>query len=43
MKKVVSEELLTKIVNALVTMAGLPYIQIQNLIDEINKCPEYKK
>jgi len=43
MKKIVPVELLEKIVNALVVMSGLPYIQIQNLINEINKCEVLKE
>jgi hypothetical protein len=43
MKKIVDTELLEKIVNSLVVMSGLPYIQIQGLIDQINKCPNYEK
>lgn len=43
MKKIVPIELLEKIVNSLVVMNGLSYIQIQNLIDEINKCEVLKE
>lgn len=42
MKKIIDVELLEKIVNALVMMSGLPYIQIQGLINDINKCPNYE-
>lgn len=43
MKKIIEIDLLTKIVNALVSMSGLSYIQVQSLIDEINKCPNYEE
>jgi hypothetical protein len=42
MKKVVPVELLSQIVNALATMTGLSYVQVQTLIDEINKCEVYE-
>lgn len=40
MKKIISVELLNSIITALVNMSGLPYVQIQGLIEEINKCPD---
>jgi len=42
MKKIVPIELLNKIVNALATMTGLSYIQVQGLVDEINKCENFE-
>lgn len=41
MKKIVPIELLNNIVNSLVVMTGLSYVQVQGLIEEINKCEVY--
>jgi len=43
MKKIVPIELLNKIVNALVLMTGLSYVQVQEIIDAVNKCEVYKE
>jgi len=43
MKKIITTELLDKIINSLAVMTGLSYIQVQNLIKEINQCPNYEE
>lgn len=42
MKKI-SKELLDQIVNALVSMQGLSYLQIQNLLNAIGKLEDIEK
>ena len=40
MIKIISVELLNSIITALINMSGLTYVQIQGLIDEMQKCPD---
>ena len=42
MKKI-SDDLLGRIANALVVMTGLSYIQVQNLLNEMQKLEEIDK
>lgn len=40
MNKIISVELLNRVANALASMTGLSYIQVQGLLNEIGKLPD---
>jgi hypothetical protein len=43
MKKIVPVELIADIANALVSMTGLSYIEVQRLIDRLNQTKVYEE
>lgn len=43
MKRIISTELVQRIANALATMTGLSYVQVQQLINELSQLEEYKE